>query len=219
MPELQKKKFQEYTNVSRETMSLFQSYYDILINYQTKVNLIGSGTLRNIWLRHFLDSARLRSPILCLIQKNKSVPIKILDVGTGAGFPGVVLSILFNKEKNLRFFLADSNIKKIKFLEALKSRLNLNVEIIYSRAEVIEKKFDLIIARAVANLDKLFKITYPLCKKNSVLIFLKGKNWKSEIKSLKKYWKFKNFIVKTKDCSVYSDGVILLIKELRKIHN
>ncbi len=217
MLELQKKLFKEYTNVSHETMNIFQTYLQILTNYQTNVNLIGPGTLNDIWSRHFLDSARLYEPINNWIKRSRlSTPFNLVDVGTGAGFPGIVLSILLQNKYNLKFSVVDSNIKKIRFLKLLRDKLNLNVEIIYSRAEAIEKKFDLIVSRAVANLNKLIDISFPLCKKDTTLMFLKGKKWKAEIKSLKKCWKFKIFVVKNEMSVSKSDGVILVFTNLER---
>lgn len=204
--------FRKSFNVSHETMINFDKYLKILVNYQEKFNLIGKGTLKKIWIRHFCDSAMLLKPILNDLKSLKKTTV--LDIGSGAGFPGLVLAILLmEKKRRFKVSLVDSNLKKINFLRELVLTLNLNVEIIHSRVEkVLGRKFDVITSRAVTSLDKLMQISKPFCQSKSMMFFLKGKTWENEVKIIKKKWKFGKIVVKNNLDVENSGGVILIIK-------
>ena len=91
------KTFQKLYNVSRETIDLLSLYHSLLLEEQQKVSLVGSGTLKNIWLRHFADSAKLVERIIQHRKKFKK-PVNICDAGSGAGFPGIVCLLLQMRE-------------------------------------------------------------------------------------------------------------------------
>ena len=178
---------------------------DGLIEWNQKVNLVGKSTLIDPIRSHILDSIQISNFIN---YKNS----KIIDIGTGAGFPGLVLaSYSFSN-----VCLVDSNIKKIRFLEYIKKELGLSVQIIYSKIENIhEKKFDYIVSRALASLNKLFFYSFKISHKKTKMIFLKGQKIQTEITEAKKFWNF-NFIIKNS----ISDkrGKVILIKNLKKIN-
>ncbi len=143
-------------------------YADFLIEYNKQTNLTAIKEKKDIYLKHFYDSLVLNR----YIKSNQ----KILDIGTGAGFPGCVLA-LFNPET--QFILLDSNNKKIKFLEELIQKLNLkNVELIQARAEDYVKnnleKFDLVTSRAVAELRILSELSLPALKIGGLFLPLKA---------------------------------------------
>ena len=180
-----------------------QKYIDRIIQYNIHTNLVGKSTLADPWSKHILDSFQLVSFI-----KNKNY--SILDMGTGAGFPGVVLSMAGYKNVSL----VDSNGKKIKFLKTIKDDLDLNLNIIQGRLEKLYNlRFDIITSRALAKLSILFGYSQNFMKKNSVLIFLKGKTVNDEIFEAKKNWKFK--FQKYRSISD-SRGVILVVERLSK---
>jgi len=183
-----------------------QKYVDGIMQYNAHTNLVGKSTLANPWSRHILDSFQLASFI-----KNKNC--SILDMGTGAGLPGVVLSIAGYKNVSL----VDSNGKKIKFLKKINDDLGLNLNIIASRIEKLHSlAFDIITSRALAKLTILFGYSQNFMKKNTALIFLKGKTFNKEIVEAKKKWKFKL----QKHQSVSDNrGVILVIQGLSKIND
>ncbi|MDC3090980.1 16S rRNA (guanine(527)-N(7))-methyltransferase RsmG [Rickettsiales bacterium] len=214
----QRNLFKRKANVSCETMKMFDQYHDFLQEEQKNINLIGPGTLDKIWVRHFLDSAFLVNILVNLNFRDlsKKKCISLLDVGSGAGFPGIVLAILFNQKKvAINVFLAESNQKKASFLKRLVSLLRLKVTIIPNRVELLRgKKFDFIVSRAVAPLDKLFSIVFPINSIKSSMIFYKGKNWREEYEIIKKKWKLKSLIVKKNEYDEESDGVVLIIKGL-----
>lgn len=167
---------------------------------------MGKSTLADPWSKHILDSLQLISFI-----KNKSH--SILDMGTGAGLPGVVLSIVGYKY----ITLVDSNGKKIKFLKRAKDDLGLDLNIILGRLEKIHNlKFDIITSRALAKLNILFGYSQNFMKKNTVLIFLKGKTVNEEIFEAKKNWKFE--FQKYQSVSD-TRGVILVIERLSRAND
>ena len=136
-------------------------------------------------------------------------------MGTGAGLPGIVLAIMNEKEKlELNFSLVDSNKKKIKFLEIVKKELDLNLCLINKRAENIQKKYDIIISRAVAPLDKFFNYSKELIKKDTVFILPKGKTWAKEVDELKKKWNYDVNVVTNNKLIDNSGGVSLVIKQV-----
>ncbi|SVE22539.1 uncharacterized protein METZ01_LOCUS475393, partial [marine metagenome] len=151
----------KYPVISRQKKNI-QKYIDSIIQHNIHTNLVGKSTLVDPWSKHILDSLQLVSFI-----KNKNH--SILDMGTGAGLPGVVLSIAGYKNVSL----VDSNGKKIKFLKTIKDDLGLNLNIILGRLEKLHNlRFDIIISRALAKLNILFGYSQNFMKKNTVLIFL-----------------------------------------------
>lgn len=144
-------------------------YANYLLEYNTHTNLTALKTLEEVYLKHFYDSLTL-----CKIYNFASE--SILDVGTGAGFPGLVLAIVF---PNLKVTLLDSNTKKITFLNECIKRLNLkNVEAINSRAEeytkVHREEYDLVTSRAVSSLRILLELNIPSLKVGGYFLAMKG---------------------------------------------
>lgn len=170
------KDFIEYINklplkIDEKKLELINIYYNFLIDYNKNVNLTAIVDKNEALLKHYYDSL---TPTLVL---NFNEINSILDIGTGAGFPGVVLKIFF---PHLKLTLLDSNHKKTDFLEKLISKLKLNdVKIICQRSELYAKnnndQFDLVIARAVKNLDILLEISLPMVNINGYFIAMKGK--------------------------------------------
>ena len=170
--------------------------------YNKHTNLVGKSTLANPLRSHILDCIQVS-----LFIKNRNS--KILDMGTGPGLPGLVLAIIGYKNVNL----VDSNRKKINFVRLVSRKLNINVNIFLKRIEKLNnKKFDFLISRALANLGKLLTYSHKFTKKDTVLIFLKGKTVKNEIKEAKKTWSFSSEIYPS-----HSDkrGSVLVIKNLK----
>lgn len=183
-------------NVSRETQNELEEYVRKLLDYNKIHNLIGSKEVDKVWDRHIIDSLQLTT----LLPLNKN----IVDVGTGAGLPGMVLSIL-----GFDVTLIESNTKKVTFLKSVSRETE---KIIHDRCENVKKKFDVITARAVTNLKDLIALTLHLSKKNSVFIFPKGKNWKKELLEAEKKYKFD---VEIKNSLTSFESRILILKNIQ----
>ena len=194
--------------VSRETYDKFKIYYETLIKWQKSINLISNSTLDSIWHRHILDSAQL-------YKYTQNMKGNILDFGSGAGFPGLVLAMMGNENVNA----VESDEKKCIFLKEVARLSDTKINIHNSRIEKL--KFinpELITARALAPLIKLIEYIENYMKQGDnlrknlpKLLFLKGKNYKQELLELKK---IRNFDVTV--CSSLSDeyGKILNIKNI-----
>ena len=212
----QKEAFKSTYNVSRETMRKFEKYEDMLKDSQKKFNLIGKSTVSKIWARHFYDSAFSCKFVLEIIGRSKKKRFSLVDVGSGAGFPGLVIALMCQEISNVSFTLIESNKKKAFFLESIVSLLGLKVKVLNSRVEEQKKKFDLITARAVAPLNKLVKLVSKISKKDSILLAFKGQSWEEEVRLLKKEWNYKGLIVKNNIDLEKSRGVLLLIDSVSK---
>lgn len=176
-------KFCSYQNVSRETFQKFQIYYDTLIKWQKSINLISKSSSDDIFSRHFLDSAQL-------YKFTKKINGNIVDFGSGAGFPGLVLAIMGNKN----IILVESDQKKCAFMREVAMLSDTIVTIYNCRIEDLDYiDVDLITARALAPLDRLIEYVEMYLKKTSFhkkkfpkLLFLKGKSYNDEIIKLNK---------------------------------
>ena len=157
-------------DVTGEQLEKLEIYCNFLLEYNTHTNLTAIKNREEVYLKHFYDSLTLVKSIDLTSMEN------LLDIGTGAGFPGMVLKIFF---PNLQIYLVDSNNKKIKFLNELKDKLNVDkVEVINDRIENITSRFinsiDVVTARAVTNLPVLVELALPLVKVNKYFIAMKG---------------------------------------------
>ena len=211
------KVFLDLYDVSRETMEKLSIYEKLIIEGQKKFNLIGKSTLGSIWLRHFADSAKLLKILKEVYQNSEGKVLNLLDVGSGAGFPGVVLSIMINAEKiPIKVALADSNRKKSLFLKSIKKELGVSYTVVNKRSENIKQKFEIITARAVTSVKTFLDLNHNLIKKESILVLFKGRTWKEEVKESKKKWKFELNVVKNNIRIDSSGGVTLVIRNLKK---
>ena len=187
-------RLKKHINVSHETLEKLVIYFDLLNVWQKKMNLVSNNSLENAEIRHFLDSAQLY--IFC-----KNLNGNIIDFGTGAGFPGAVLSILGAS----KIFLVESNKKKCNFLTKLKEETNSNFYIVNSRIENLEfLEPSLIVSRALTSTKNLllFSIDHMLkskkikSRKQAIknlpnLLFLKGKSFKDELNDIPENLKIK----------------------------
>ena len=162
---------------SVEQKSKFYKYMQMLLEWNNKINLTAITIPEEIILKHFIDSLT--------IYKKLIRGAKIIDVGTGAGFPGIPLAII---DENLKITLNDSLNKRLIFLTEVKKQLKLdNIEIIHARAEEIgqnkkyREKFDYATSRAVANLSTLSEYLLPLVKVNGKCICMKASNIEEEL--------------------------------------
>ena len=157
-------------NITKKQLDQFQEYVDYLLEYNEKTNLTAIKTEDQVYLKHFYDSATL-TRIVDFTKINT-----MLDIGSGAGFPGIVIKILF---PNIEITLLDSNNKKTKFLTSLKEKLKLEkINIVNERAEDYCSKhresFDVVTARAVSYLTVLCELGIPFVKVDGYFAAMKG---------------------------------------------
>ena len=178
---LKKSNCQELLNVSRETIDRFDIYLRLLTNWQKNLNLVGSSTLVDPWRRHILDCAQLSGHI-------ENINQEIVDVGSGAGMPGVILSILGYKN----VLMVESDYKKTVFITEALRVCNIKARVSNSRIEKI-KTLDgkTVVSRAFAPIEKTFNLLGGKIGKETRFVFLKGKNAKKEIVESEKKWKKK----------------------------
>lgn len=156
--------------LAEDTLNKFKVYSDLLKEYNKKFNLTSITEDKDIYLKHFYDS-------LCLFKvKELFNNLTLLDIGTGAGFPGIPIAIV---NPNIEVTLLEANAKKCGFLKIVKDKLNLeNVEIINARAEdytlKTREKFDIVTSRAVAHLQVLAELETPALKVNGYFLPLKS---------------------------------------------
>lgn len=161
-----------------EIQGKIELFYEILVEENSKYNLTAIKNKEDVYLKHIYDSLTL----IKVIDLNQN--LKLLDIGSGAGFPGIILKIFF---PNLEITLLDSNNKKTYFLNLVKEKLNLtNLEIVNNRAEeyIKNKKeyYDVVVARAVSALNVLIELSIPYLKVNGKFIAMKAKENEEEIK-------------------------------------
>ena len=199
--------FAARTHVSRETLARLKLYAGMLADWNTRQNLVSRASLDEAWLRHFWDSAQLADFVPTTAKS-------LVDLGTGAGFPGLVLAELL-RERDIRIVLYEATQKKREFLNAVVRRLSLSVDVRGDRIEAATAQiFNVIVARALAPLDKLLAYAQRFWGRDTVGLFLKGQTLGSELTEAHKCWK----MVAQKHLSRTSDtGVVLEIRGLSRV--
>ncbi len=202
------KNFIEKYNVSCETIEKLKTYQELLFEWQKKFNLVSNSSLQNIWDRHFADSAQLYK----YIPKTANT---LIDFGSGAGFPAMVLAIMgLEKTPYLNVSMVESVKKKTLYLKEVADKTKTNVTIINDRIENLPTiKYDVITSRAMASLVDLLEYSNRFCHKDTVCIFPKGKSYSSELAEAHKKWKFK-CVIEASDVS--EEGKILIITNIKK---
>ena len=171
-------------NVSRETIEKLNKYKDFLITSNKLLNLIGKTTENHVFSRHFTDSAQIYDLI-----EDKS---EIIDLGSGAGFPGVILKILMDYNKiDGNITLIEKSPKKCKFLQDLTDKLDLKIKIVNLKIENFKfNKISTIVSRAFKNTVDTMDILFKNNDKIESIILLKGKTYQQELEDAKKKYTF-----------------------------
>ncbi len=152
--------------LSEEQLEKLDKFYELLIEWNNKINLTRITEKEEVYLKHFYDSLT----IVKAIDLNKVNTL--CDVGSGAGFPGIVLKIAF---PHLKITLIDSLLKRVNYLNTIIKELELeDIEAIHIRGEEHQEKYDVVTSRAVANIEKLVNYTMHLVDKNGLFIAMKG---------------------------------------------
>lgn len=167
-------------------ISLLINYLELIYAYNKHLNLIGTKDKKNILIRHFLDCVSILKYKKVLFGYEHKCN-RILDVGTGAGLPGMLLAIFLENDS---FYLLDKKLRKINILKKVVGELSLsNVELIRGKAEelahssIYREKFDLVLTRALAKFNVASELVIPFCKINGKIIFYKGKRIFKELNS------------------------------------
>jgi 16S rRNA (guanine527-N7)-methyltransferase len=202
--------FAEVFKVPRETIHRLERYAGLLTDWQTRANLVSGKTLAQVWDRHFADSAQ----ILRLAPDARLW----LDLGSGAGFPGLVIAILQANHANFRMHLVESTAKKCAFLAEVASATQAPVEMHCMRIEELKLAApnlapEVVSARALAPLPRLLALAQPWMGRGVKGLFLKGREAKKEIEAAQRRF---SFACKLYPSMTAPDSAIIEITDLRK---
>lgn len=196
--------FQKDTNVSRETLDRLKAYADLLLVWNKKINLIGPSTAPDLWIRHMLDSAQL-FPLIPAGTRT------LVDLGSGAGFPGLVLGIMGVPGVTL----VESDQRKCAFLREAARIAGAPVMVLAKRIEDIPPfPADVITARALAPVADLLEWGAPFLTESSLCIFPKGQNVEVELTEAHKRWRIR---VDQRPSRTDPRGTILCIGEVSRV--
>ena len=201
--------FCRFIQVSRETITSLKKYEDLLIKANKSLNLVGNSTINQIWSRHFLDSAQ----VIDFVDKNDKC---LVDLGSGAGFPGLVLAIACKDRKiPLKIKLIEKSSKKVKFLKDVIEELDLKVEVFNQNILEEETKFveDVFIARAFKPLKKILQLMHNNAENYKKIFIFLGKTGKNEILHASKSWDIE---YKQRVSVTSSDSMVIEINRLKK---
>jgi 16S rRNA (guanine527-N7)-methyltransferase len=194
-----------HVDVSRETYAKLNAYCDLLLKWQRSVNLVGPDTIKDVWRRHMLDSLQLL-PLL------PTLDVSVMDIGSGAGFPGMVLAIAGVKDVHL----VESDHKKITFLREAARVTGVKVQLHHTRVEQVRGvNPDMITSRACSGLVTLCDYSYPHVSRETVCLFLKGRNYATEVENALNTWRFHIMVYPS---IVEPQSVVLKISELGRKH-
>lgn len=205
----QQKTFQDTFNVSRETIDRLDQYESLLVKWNPAINLVSKSTILVIWQRHFHDSAQI-------YQYRHNKTCHWVDLGSGGGFPALVLSIMaleLNPED--RFTLVESDVRKAAFLQTVIRELGLNAMVIAERIEKTQAlDADILTARALSSLTQLLEYASIHLSGDGIALFSKGESYKKEIDDAIEVW---NFEVEEFTSKTNPTGAILKIGGISRV--
>tara|TARA_B100001971_G_C18222376_1_gene558060 strand:- start:1086 stop:1697 length:612 start_codon:yes stop_codon:yes gene_type:complete len=194
--------FEKQMNVSRETLDKFITYGELLRKWQKSVNLVSNKTLDDLWRRHMLDSAQL-------VEYIDNKDIEIVDIGSGAGFPGLALSIL-----GYDVTMIESDTKKCLFLKEVIRQLSLFAVVENCRIEDAQHTANLLTARALAPLTDLLRYSENLIDADGTCLFQKGRTAEQEIIDARKDgW---NFDIQKYESIASEDSYVIELKNVSR---
>ena len=201
--------FTRFTQVSRETITSLNKYEKQLIKANKTLNLIGKSTINEIWIRHFLDSFQ----VIDFIDKND---ISLMDIGSGAGFPGMVLAIAAKDRKiPLKVKLIEKSPKKVKFLKEIVNEFNLDADVFNQNALEKETKFieDVFVVRAFKPLKIILELIHSKAQNWKKFFVFLGKTGRKELLDASKSWDIQ---YKQRVSVTSSDSIIIEVNNLIK---
>ena len=196
-------------DVSRETLDALKYFEDLVVLWNPAINLISNSSVSDLWSRHIIDSAQLF--LFTLPDEGLW-----LDVGSGGGFPGIVVSIVAKElAPSLRVVLVESDNRKCVFLRTVIRELGLSVKVINDRIENV--KLDDVVylsARALRNLNSLLFIVENNVSRETICVFPKGRSYKKELVESQKNWKFDFNLI---DSNTSEDSKVIVLKGLERV--
>ena len=191
-------------------MGRLNLYESLLRRWQPAVNLVAPATLPQIWGRHFADSAQLAALVPATARC-------LVDLGSGGGFPGLVLAVILHGKGLQRVILVESDTRKAAFLREVARQTCVPVEILSIRIEKAATQLkgaevDVVTARALAPLDRLLALAAPLIGADTVGLFLKGRDAQAEIEAAGRHWSFEVSLVQS---VTDANASIVAIRRLR----
>ncbi len=198
-----KKIIEKRFNVSRETLKKMEEYKSLLLKWNKRINLISTKTEAEIWKRHILDSLQLMPYVS---------GVNVLDIGSGGGFPAIILSMCLGER--VKITCVDSDFRKCAFLNTVKLALNLNVDIMCCRVEELligNIEFDLITARGFKSIKEMLLVLSKLKCKG---LFLKGERYEDEICDAQSLFSFKFELF---DSITHGLGKIITIEDVQYV--
>jgi len=201
--------FTRFTQVSRETITSLKKYEDTLIKTNKTLNLVGNSTINEIWTRHFLDSVQ----VIDFIDKNDKT---LVDLGSGAGFPGLVLAITLKDRKiPVKVKLIEKSPKKVKFLKDLINELHLDVEVINQNIFEDSKKLlgNVFVTRAFKPLKIILQLIHNKAINWKKFFIYLGKTGKDELLHASKTWDIE---YKQRVSVTSNDSTVIEINRLKK---
>ena len=194
------------TGVSRETFERVSGYLDLLDRWRERINLIGPGEGRHLWRRHVLDS-------LQLVEQISSEDKSVADLGSGAGFPGLILACALAERSGASVTLVEKSPRKSEFLRAAGKELGLPVSVLTIRLEDAPGAlFDVVTARALAPLPKLLGFAASWLKPSGKALLMKGRDTATELAEAREAWTFDLSIL---DSQSSPEGRVLRVSSLR----
>ena len=198
--------FADDVNVSRETLEKLKLYSSALLKWQTAKNLVANSTLDDMWRRHFFDSAQL-FPLIR--QRHVSSELSLIDIGSGAGFPGLVLSIMGLGHATM----VEANGRKCSFMSYVARETTAPSTIVNQRIESVEPQhFDIVTSRACAKIEQILNWSSPFIGPTTEIWLLKGATAEEELTQATALW---NMTVERFDSRTSQDGVILRLSDIK----
>ncbi|MDC0737737.1 16S rRNA (guanine(527)-N(7))-methyltransferase RsmG [Cognatishimia sp. SS12] len=196
-------------DVSRETIERLDTYAELLIKWNPTVNLVSKSTLKDVWMRHMLDSVEI-------FQYAAPEAGRWVDLGSGGGFPGLVVAILSQAEKpELSVSLVESDVRKCAFMRTILRETDTEAKIYTDRIEQLSPlQADFLSARALADLAKLFEFSERHMAKDGIALFPKGITWRSEVQDAKVAWSFE---CESRNSCTQEGSVILKIRDIERV--
>ena len=201
--------FSRFTQVSRETITSLKKYEKCLIESNKTLNLVGKSTINDVWIRHFLDS----SQVIDFIDKNSK---SVIDIGSGAGFPGLIVAILAKDRKiPIKVNLIEKSKKKALFLKRVINDLKLDAHVLNLNVFELTDKIqtDLIIARAFKPLKTILRLLDQKVENWKKIFLFLGKTGQNELLQASKIWDIR---YKQRRSVTSRDSIVIEINRLKK---